>query len=592
MLICVYRKRVVYLICVQVARRRRDMKRNAFFQLIQKDDGMYLKAYPEVDGGEKLSVEDVLNYLDKKNLKDVDSGIVKYFVEDANSGKKDVLVKVLEGKQIPEKEFGLVSIDKKGYLAKIRLYPPSDKGARLSTSELKNLIEQNGVKYGIIEKNIEIALKARLYCMDILVAKAKLPVNGSDAEIVYSFNAEKTLKPTMSEDGSVDFHKLDMIESVKEGQLLATLIPIDYGEPGKDVYGNMIRPKKVRNKRLRHGKNIHLSDDKLQMYSDVSGNVTLVNDMVFVTDTYTIEGDVGPSTGDIDYDGAVEVKGNVITGYTVKATGDITVNGAVEGAMLISEGKIVLKRGMQGMGKGVMEAKGDVISNFIESATVKSGGAIYTDAIMHSNISANGDVIVNGKRGLIAGGSVKTTTKIETKVAGSTMGTQTELEVGFDTTLGERYRNIEKHIDQMTDEKDSIVKNLKILQKRMQTKGKLEPEKMKLIKEGTERIKVIDQTIEEETEAYERIDEEMQRTSDGGKVRVENIAYPGVKIVISNISTFVHTETHRCTFIREGADIRVILILGEEESHVINRRLYNNAAKITGSVTDSTDGHS
>ena len=557
MLICVYRKRVVYLICVQVARRRRDMKRNAFFQLIQKDDGMYLKAYPEVDGGEKLSVEDVLNYLDKKNLKDVDSGIVKYFVEDANSGKKDVLVKVLEGKQIPEKEFGLVSIDKKGYLAKIRLYPPSDKGARLSTSELKNLIEQNGVKYGIIEKNIEIALKARLYCMDILVAKAKLPVNGSDAEIVYSFNAEKTLKPTMSEDGSVDFHKLDMIESVKEGQLLATLIPIDYGEPGKDVYGNMIRPKKVRNKRLRHGKNIHLSDDKLQMYSDVSGNVTLVNDIVFVTDTYTIEGDVGPSTGDIDYDGAVEVKGNVITGYTVKATGDITVNGAVEGAMLISEGKIVLKRGMQGMGKGVMEAKGDVISNFIESATVKSGGAIYTDAIMHSNISANGDVIVNGKRGLIAGGSVKTTTKIETKVAGSTMGTQTELEVGFDTTLGERYRNIEKHIDQMTDEKDSIVKNLKILQKRMQTKGKLEPEKMKLIKEGTERIKVIDQTIEEETEAYERIDEEMQRTSDGGKVRVENIAYPGVKIVISNISTFVHTETHRCTFIREGADIRV-----------------------------------
>ena len=557
MLICVYRKRVVYLICVQVARRRRDMKRKAFFQLIQKDDGMYLKAYPEVDGGEKLSVEDVLNYLDKKNLKDVDSGIVKYFVEDANSGKKDVLVKVLEGKQIPEKEFGLVSIDKKGYLAKIRLYPPSDKGARLSTSELKNLIEQNGVKYGIIEKNIEIALKARLYCMDILVAKAKLPVNGSDAEIVYSFNAEKTLKPTMSEDGSVDFHKLDMIESVKEGQLLATLIPIDYGEPGKDVYGNMIRPKKVRNKRLRHGKNIHLSDDKLQMYSDVSGNVTLVNDMVFVTDTYTIEGDVGPSTGDIDYDGAVEVKGNVITGYTVKATGDITVNGAVEGAMLISEGKIVLKRGMQGMGKGVMEAKGDVISNFIESATVKSGGAIYTDAIMHSNISANGDVIVNGKRGLIAGGSVKTTTKIETKVAGSTMGTQTELEVGFDTTLGERYRNIEKHIDQMTDEKDSIVKNLKILQKRMQTKGKLEPEKMKLIKEGTERIKVIDQTIEEETEAYERIDEEMQRTSDGGKVRVENIAYPGVKIVISNISTFVHTETHRCTFIREGADIRV-----------------------------------
>ena len=137
------------------------------------------------------------------------------------------------------------------------------------------------------------------------------------------------------------------------------------------------------------------------------------------------------------------------------------------------------------------------------------------------------------------------------------MGTPTELEVGLDTTLGEKYRSIEKHIDQITDEKDAIVKNLKLLQKRLQTNGKLEPEKMKLLKEGTERIKVIDRMIEEETEEYERIDEEMQRTSDGGKIRVENIAYPGVKIIISNISTFIHTETHRCTFVRDGADIRV-----------------------------------
>ena len=348
-----------------------------------------------------------------------------------------------------------------------------------------------------------------------------------------------------------------MIEKVQEGQLLCYFVLIDYGTSGEDVYGNIIRPKKVRNKRLRHGKNIHLSEDGLKMYSDVSGNVTLVEDRVFVSDTYVIEGDVGPSTGDIDYDGAVEVKGNVITGYTVKAAGDITVEGAVEGATLISEGKIVLKRGMQGMGKGVMEAKGDVISNFIESATVKAGGAVYTDAIMHSKIDANSDIIVSGKRGLIAGGSVATTTRIETKIAGSTMGTPTELEVGLDTTLGERYRIIEKHIDQLMDEKESIVKNLALLQKRLKTQGKLPADKMKFVKEGTERIKVIDNTVEEETEEYEKIDEEMRRTSDGGKIRVESIAYPGVKIVISNMTSFIHTETQHCTFVREGADIRI-----------------------------------
>ena len=77
-----------------------------------------------------------------------------------------------------------------------------------------------------------------------------------------------------------------------------------------------------------------------------------------------------------------------MTGYTVKATGDITVNGAVEGATLISGGKIVIKRGMQGMEKGVMRAGGDIISNFIESSKVHASGRIITDAIMHSDVEA------------------------------------------------------------------------------------------------------------------------------------------------------------------------------------------------------------
>ena len=99
------------------------------------------------------------------------------------------------------------------------------------------------------------------------------------------------------------------------------------------------------------------------------------------------------------------------------------------------------------------------------------------------------------------------------------------------------------------------------MQKRLKTQGKLPADKMKFIKEGTERIKVIDNTVEEETEEYEKIDEEMRRTSDGGKIRVESIAYPGVKIVISNMTSFIHTETQHCTFVREGADIRIKTLL-------------------------------
>lgn len=388
------------------------MKRNAFFQLVHRNDGVYLKSYPAVDGGLPLKNDDILTYLVKKQYNDIDLSLIKEFI-DAAAKKANAYIKVIDGARLPENEYALITTSGDRYMAKLRLYPPSNDGKRISKDDLLDLVKQNGVKYGIIEKNIEIALKGRLYCTDILIAKAQPPVQGRNASIEYFFDADKTSTPQMAEDGSVNFHKLDMIERVKEGQLLAKLTPEERGTDGTDVLGMPLNPVKVTHLSLKHGKNIHLSDDKLEMYSDVSGNVTLVDDTVFVSNVYEVPADVGPSTGDIDYDGSVEVKGNVLTGYTVKATGDITVNGAVEGASLIAGGKIVLKRGIQGMGKGNMQAKGDVISNFIESSKVTSGGKIITDAIMHSDVVSQDNVLVHGKRGLIAGGKIRSATGLK-----------------------------------------------------------------------------------------------------------------------------------------------------------------------------------
>ena len=259
----------------------------------------------------------------------------------------------------------------------------------------------------------------------------------------------------------------------------------------------------------------------------------------------------------IDYDGSVEVKGNVLSGYTVHATGDITVNGAVEGANLVAGGKIVLKRGIQGMGKGNMEAQGDVISNFIESSKVTSGGKIISDAIMHSDVIAQDAIEVHGKRGLIAGGKVRSATRIETKTAGSSMGTQTELEVGLDPTIMDRYHAIEKNIELLSDEKDKILQNVQILQKRLKAKGSLDEDKMKLLKSNGARIKEIDAEIEENTQEYEILEAELDKHAGGGKIIVEDIAYPGVKLTISNVVSYIHTETQHSAFVREGADIRI-----------------------------------
>ena len=532
------------------------MKRNAFFQLVHRKDGIYLKSYPAVDGGMPLKNDDILTYLVKKQYNDIDLSIIKEFVDTA-AKKANAYVKVIDGTRLPENEYALITTGADRRMAKLRLFPPSNEGKRISMADLMDLIKQNGIKYGIIEKNIEIALKGRIYCTDILIAKAKLPVQGRSASIEYFFDANKTSTPQMADDGSVNFHKLDMIERVKEGQLLARLTPAERGTDGTDVLGMPLNPAKVTVLSLKHGKNIHLSDDKLEMYSDVSGNVPLVDDTVFVSNVYEVPADVGPSTGDIDYDGSVEVKGNVLTGYTVKASGDITVNGAVEGAVLDAGGKIVLKRGIQGMGKGNMKAEGDVISKFIESSKGTSGGKIIADAIMHRDVVSQDSVQVHGKRGLIAGGKVRSATRIETKTAGSSMGTQTDLEVGIDPAIIDKYHAIEKEIELLSNEKEKLMQNLQILQKRLKTKGKLDDDKMKILKANSARIKEIDGQIEADTREYENLETELEKNAGGGKIIVEDIAYPGVKLTISNVVSYIHTETQHSAFVREGADIRI-----------------------------------
>ena len=140
----------------------------------------------------------------------------------------------------------MITIDPRRRFAKIRLYPPSNGGMRISSEEILDRVEQMGIKSGLLPENIKLMLKGRLYCTDVLIARATPPVQGSDAVITYHFDVDKTCKPAMDESGNVDFHQLDMIEKVSEGQLLATLQPADLGTPGTDVMGGELKPIKVK----------------------------------------------------------------------------------------------------------------------------------------------------------------------------------------------------------------------------------------------------------------------------------------------------------------------------------------------------------
>lgn len=531
------------------------VNRNGFFQLDIKMDGTYIRLMPGRSDGRLLEFNDVERYLSKVRIYDYDVNLLAKAL--VVSREKPVEFKLTPAVIPHQNEMLDVNISPDRMYAEGYFYPPSTQGKRLTKNDIIDSLRRAGIKYGVIEDIIDAYLVNPIYNESITLARGSKPVEGKDAEIIYYFNTDKTLKPKEKEDGTVDFHQLDMISSISQGDLLAELVPEVYGKPGIDVTGSAILPKKVMKKVLKHGRDIHLSEDGLKMFSDVSGHADLVNGKVFVANTFEVLADVDSSTGDIEYEGNVTVKGNVTTGYSIRAKGDIIVNGVVEGSRLYAGGQIVLKRGMQGMNKGIMEAEGNIISKFIENAVVKAGGYITTEAILHSKVSARGDITVGGKKGFITGGEIMSGTSIAVKTAGSTMGTYTHLEVGIDPKKIEDYRAIQKRINGIEADLDKLLPIIDTYKRKMGQGEKLSQEKLEYIRIATNNCILLRTELKECQSRFEMLRAEIGN-SDGGWIKIENIAYPGVKIVISNVNYYIKSETHYSKFIRDRADIKVV----------------------------------
>ncbi len=517
---------------------------NGYFQLDIREDGTYIRLYPPKEGGEAISINEVMGYLEKVKITD-------YRLPEINAAitnlSKNRLVKITD-RVVPECEEKIViKVAKDKMFAILRIYPPSVKGNICDKKGIMAEVSIAKLKYGVSEKVIDYILEKKEYCRDYIFAKGLKPVEGKSANIQYHFDTNPTSKPQLLDDGTIDFHKLNIFSSVKQGDILATLIPMDEGKPGMDVYGNVISPLKVKNAYLKHGRNIAVSNDGLNLISQINGDVKLEGDTVFVSDTYTVAADVDVSTGDIEYEGNIVVTGNVRSGFTVRAKGDIEVRGVVEAGFLYAGGNIILKRGMQGMGKGILDAGQDVVTKFIENGNVYAGKKVNTGSILHSVVEAKDEVIVSGKTGFVIGGNIIAKNNIKASSIGNQMGMVTNLKIGVDPKLIEEAKKLEKEIERLEEEKLKIVQMLELFKKRLSEGKKLNNDQMRLLKDASIKVKNVEEGIALTSTKLDECDDIINEKSDG-RIVVTGTIYPGVRISISNRNYYVREERHHCQF--------------------------------------------
>lgn len=526
---------------------------NAFFQLIVNPEGTFLKVFPATIAGTPLDINEVVDYLNIHNCTAYDIRDLNRALQSAE--ETELLVGQMYPLYVNEEMKIRVSADK--MLVTCRFYPASEKGNPITTLEILRDLNQQGISVGIRQEEILRFMNHKEYCTNYVFVAGKPARNGKDAKIEYYFNTDLTLKPKRNEDGSVDYHELDIINQVEKGDLLAKLIPADVGTPGMDVYGKEVKPRATKNLKLDYGNNILVSEDRTELYSAVTGHVSLIKDTVFVSDIYNVPADVDNSTGNIHYPGNVHVRGNVKGGFMVAADGDIEIDGVVEDATVQAGGRIVVKRGIHGRGKGVLRAKGDILCHFIESATVMSGGSIETESILHSQVSAHENIVVSGKKGFITGGVIRAGNVIEAKTIGSVIGAVTRLEVGVAPEEKAHFIELQKRMQQNSKMMEQIRPVLLSYGEKMARGEYISPDRIQSIEQLTETM----HAKEEEMRAIQMEYTKLQLTllhNNNARVKVSRTICAGVVVGISDLCMTMKDDRSYCQIVKSEGEIKII----------------------------------
>lgn len=524
---------------------------DGFFEIAFKEDGVFLSVYPAAVKGRRVELKDILDKLDHKQVKNYNKEVIERSVQRADK----IPVRIAEAQEeIKINAVASVMIAPDKMKAFISLAPPEG-GRMLTAAEIIVLLEQHNVKHGIDNTMMENICKYPVYNEMICIAEGIPPINGQSGSVEFFFNTDIDQKPTILEDGRVDFRELNLIEVVHKSHKLCTLIPPIPGTPGITVEGNFIPALDGKPAVLPRGKNVEISEDGQSLLASIDGQVNYSDGKVNVFATYEVAADVDNSTGNINFVGNVIIRGNVLSGFTVEAGGSVEVWGVVEGAVIKAGGDIILKRGMQGLGKGVLLSEGDIIARYIENSNIEAKGNIKSEAIMHSNVKCGNKLELSGKKGLLVGGSSKVGKEITAKVIGSHMATATDIEVGVDPTLRERYKSLRDEINNMENDIRKAEQAIAIL-KKLEAAGMLTDDKKEMLQKSVRTKVYYSHKINEAKEEIAVIEVKLQQDA-FGRIRAYNFIYPGTKVAIGSSMMFIKENLQYCTLYREGADIRV-----------------------------------
>lgn len=422
---------------------------------------------------------------------------------------------------------------------------PAMGGKHATLPQCLEILAAANVTYGIQQAALEALIEESCEELAVnpvkaVVAEGVAPIHGEDSQFTWLVTTlkDRILKPVQRSDGSVDYHDLGEIPTVRVSTPLVRRSPPDDGTPGTNVHGIPVPAQPGNLLEFNKGTGTSISPvDSDVLIATMDGMPVSLERGMSVEKVYNSKS-VGISTGNIHFDGAVIVDGDVQSGFTVFGSGDVTISGVTESAEVTAGNDIFIKGGVSGNLAGLSSSEGaritsgnTMFANFIQFAEVHAkNGIICNNFALNSNLVSQDWIKLGGEKpgkSKVMGGTLRARNLIKVDVAGSPNEVHTRLELFHDSTGIKDHKH---QLEALIRERENQLASIDKLANQVRENTFL-PNHQELVKRGEAvRKKVMDE-IASALGKLRKLESQHNDWRKTAKIVVCRKAYPGTEII-------------------------------------------------------------
>ena len=275
--------------------------------------------------------------------------------------------------------------------------------------------------------------------------------------------------------------------------------------------------------------------------------------MISVNPVFEVNGDLDLKTGNVEFIGNVVVRGNIPSGYEVKAGGDVRIFGLVEAAHIQSDGNIIISGGVTGGNKGMISASGNIQAAYLNQANVQAGHDVMIESsILHSKVYAGSSIL--SKKGFAIGGILTAKKEIHVKEVGNHLFTKTELRANVDPAIDEREKELLSERMKLNENLEKLSNIEQRLLGIAKMTGSLSQEqRIAILKQRSTKQHLIGQlsNIDNELRQLEEAKNELNESS----IFIYETVYPNTTLRVGKYAIQLQYKKSSARFLLQGGEI-------------------------------------